>query len=88
MEPGEFAAMVTAARQANHAIKRRTREPEGEDRSLRRSLWVVKDTPKGAKLILGDNIRTARPAMGLPCHTTLTRAASDLQAGTPLTEVA
>jgi len=90
MEPGEFAAMVTAARQANLAIQRRSSTPKGEDRTLRRSLWVVKDTPAGTPLILGENVRTARPALGLPCGTDLTdaQAPRDLKAGTPLTDIA
>ena len=90
MEPGEFAAMVTAARQANLAIQRRSSTPKGEDRTLRRSLWVIKDIPAGTPLVLGENVRTARPALGLPCGTDLTdaQAPRDLKAGTPLTDIA
>lgn len=85
MEQAEFAAMVTACRQAHAAVQRRT-GPTVEDRSLRRSLWVVKPTQAGQPWVLGDNVRTARPARGLPCATDLTRkvAAFDVPAGSAL----
>lgn len=84
MEPHEFKAMVDACRQAQAAVQPRTGTPKGEDRTLRRSLWVVKDTPAGQPLVLNDNVRTARPALGLPCDTRLTAAARNLTAGQPL----
>jgi N-acetylneuraminate synthase len=89
LEPAEFRLMVDTCRQAHAAVQPRSGPPKGEDRSLRRSLWVVKDTPKGAPLTLGDNIRTARPALGMPPSTPLegTVAPKDLKAGSPLTEV-
>jgi N-acetylneuraminate synthase len=85
MEPAEFAAMVTACRQAHAAVQPRT-GPTVEDRSLRRSLWVVKPTQAGQSWVLGDNVRTARPAHGLPCATDLNGkvAAFDVPAGSAL----
>jgi len=84
MEPHEFKAMVDACRQAHAAVQLRSGPPKGEDRTLRRSLWVVKATPAGQPLVLTDNVRTARPASGLACDTRLTTAARNLTAGQPL----
>lgn len=89
MEPAEFKTMVETCRQAQAATQpnKHRPKPEGENDTMRRSLWVVKDTPVGAKLVLGDNVRTARPALGMPCHMPLEgkRAFKDLAVGTPLT---
>lgn len=89
MEPAEFKTMVETCRQAHAATQpnKHRPKPEGENDTMRRSLWVVKDTPAGAKLVLGDNVRTARPALGMPCHLPLDgkRAFKDLAAGSPLT---
>lgn len=86
MEPDEFAQMVTECRRAAAAIGTVKFGPgPNESTALRRSLWVVKDTKAGEPLILNQNVRTARPALGLPCDTLLTVAAMDLRAGTPLT---
>jgi sialic acid synthase SpsE len=85
MEPAEFAQMVTECRRAAAAVGEVKYGPgPNESTALRRSLWVVKDTKAGEPLILGQNVRTARPALGLPCDTPLTRAAVDLKAGEPL----
>lgn len=88
MEPAEFKLMVETCRQAHAATQpnKHRPKPEGENDTMRRSLWVVKDTPAGAPLVLGDNVRTARPALGLPCYMPLEgrRAFKDLTAGTPL----
>lgn len=88
MEPAEFKLMAQTCRQAEAATQpnKHRPKPDGENDTMRRSLWVVKDTPAGAPLVLGDNVRTARPALGMPCYTSLSgkRAFKDLKAGTPL----
>lgn len=87
MEPQEFAEMVTACRQAAAAMGNAGFGPTtGENITLRRSLWVVKDIPAGGQIVFGDNVRTARPAFGLPCDTPVDGkiAAHALAAGKPL----
>lgn len=86
MEPDEFARMVQACREAYDATSSAHRIPE-QLSQLRRSLWVVEPIPAGKALVLGKNVRTARPAMGLPCDTVLVGryASRDLRAGEPLT---
>lgn len=89
MEPHEFKQMVQECRRAAAAIGEVKYGPgPGEDPGMRRSLWVVRDTEKGEPLRFGDNIRTARPANGLPCDTDLTgkRASRTLKAGEALTQ--
>lgn len=86
-EPAEFAAMVQAVRRAAATLGEVRYGPgPGEDPSLRRSLWVLRDISAGESLRFGDNVATARPALGLPPATPLTgrRAAVDLKAGTAL----
>lgn len=86
-EPAEFAAMVQAVRRAAATLGEVRYGPgPGEDPSLRRSLWVLRDVSAGESLRFGDNVATARPALGLPPATPLTgrRAAVDLKAGTAL----
>jgi len=43
---------------------------------------------RGEALVLGQNVRTARPALGLPCDTPLAgrAAARAIAAGEPLTK--
>lgn len=87
LEPQEFADMVQAVRRAAAALGEVKYGPQpGEDPSLRRSLWVLRDIAAGEPLRFGDNVVTARPALGLPCDTPLAgkRAAADLRAGTAL----
>jgi sialic acid synthase SpsE len=89
LEPHEFKAMVEAVTRASQALGEVKYGPQpGEDVSLRRSLWVAKDTAKGEALRLGDNIVTARPALGLPPAAAdqgkVLRAGRQLAAGTPL----
>lgn len=87
MEPEEFKQMVIECRRAAASIGTPKFGPSpSEDTSLRRSLWVIKDTKAGEPLILGENVATARPALGLPCNTILTNyhAYHDLKAGQPL----
>lgn len=88
-EPNEFAHMVRAVRRAHAALGEVKYGPQpGEDVSLRRSLWLVRDVFEGEPLRLGDNVVTARPALGLSPATPLTgrRAARALKAGAPLVE--
>lgn len=88
LEPHEFADLVVECRRAALAVAPRPPGPKvGEDPSLRRSLWLVRDVSQGETLRLGDNVATARPALGLPPSTDMTnrRAARDLRAGEPLT---
>jgi N-acetylneuraminate synthase len=88
MEPHEFKQLVTECRRAAAAIGEVRYGPgPSESTELRRSLWVAKDIAKGEPLRFGDNVVTARPALGLPPGTPLTecRARSALKAGTPLT---
>jgi pseudaminic acid synthase len=87
MEPQEFKDMVQAVRRASAALGEVKYGPQpGEDTTLRRSLWVVKDISEGEPLRFGENVVTARPALGLPPSTSLTgkRAARALTASTPL----
>jgi N-acetylneuraminate synthase len=90
MEPHEFKVMASECQRAALAIGRvRTGPVPGEHPEMRRSLWVVRDVARGERLVLGENVRTARPALGLPCDTPLEAegrsAARDLRAGEPLT---
>lgn len=90
LEPGEFKTLVAECRRAAAAIGGVRNGPiQGEHPELRRSLWVVRDVRRGDRLVLGENVRTARPALGLACDTRLEevgrRAARDLVAGEPLT---
>jgi len=91
MEPDEFAWLVRECRRAGSAVgKVRMGPVAGEHPELRRSLWVVRNVARGEALRLGVNVRSARPALGLPCDTPLETegrsAARDLHAGEPLTE--
>jgi pseudaminic acid synthase len=89
MEPHEFKAMVQACKRAAAIVGEVQYGPQpGEDTSLRRSLWVARDIDQGEPLRLGDNVVTARPALGLPPSTELTgrRASRALKASTPLTQ--
>jgi pseudaminic acid synthase len=66
MEPDEFAAMVKACRTAAAA---RGAPHYGctpsESTALRRSLYIARDM-KAGEMLTADNLRTARPACGLP----------------------
>jgi len=90
MEPQEFAQMVTEVRRAAASIGKIKHGPgPSESTTLRRSLWVAIDTKAGDPLILGENVVTARPALGLHPDTDLTDAVApiDIKAGTPLREI-
>lgn len=88
LEPPEFKDLVDQVRRAHALVGEWRWGPKpSESTELRRSLWVARDTRAGAALVLHENIRTARPARGLPPATDLAGkvAARDLTAGTPLT---
>ncbi len=88
MEPAEFKQMVTECRRAAKAIGVPSYGPgPHESTQLRRSLWVIRDTKAGEPLRLGENVATARPALGLSPGTDISTATarSDIKAGTALT---
>lgn len=90
MEPNEFAQMVIECRRAAAAIGVVKYGPgPNESTALRRSLWVRRDIQEGETLRLGDNIATARPALGVRpdalAGLLTARARRPLNAGTPLT---
>jgi pseudaminic acid synthase len=84
LEPDEFAQMACDCRDASLAVAHDA--VTTHDASLHRSLWVVSDIETGGELVLNQNVRTARPAGGMPCETSLWkyRAAHPLRAGDPL----
>lgn len=88
MEPHEFKQMVTECRRAAASIGEVRYGPgPNESTTLRRSLWVARDISEGEALRLGDNVVTARPALGMPPDTPIDGclARHDLKANTPLT---
>jgi N-acetylneuraminate synthase len=90
LEPAEFQAMVDAVRvaeQALGAVQYGLKPSEEASRVFRRSLFIVKDVPKGEPLT-AENVRSIRPGHGMsPRHLSeiIGRIASeDLERGTPL----
>jgi pseudaminic acid synthase len=90
LEPAELARLVEDCRHAFEALGETTYargETESANRTYRRSLYVVADTPAGA-LLTGAEVRSIRPGFGLaPAHLpqVLGRpAARDLKRGEPL----
>ncbi len=90
LEPDEFRDMVAAVRAAKQAVGQvdyGVSPREAASRAFRRSLFVTKDIRAG-ELFTGDNVRSVRPAAGLPpkyLDQVLGRRANrDLAAGTPL----
>lgn len=84
----EFKQMVTECRRAAAAIGVPSYGPgPNESTALRRSLWVTRDTKRGEPLVLGFNVKTARPALGLSPSFDLAGklAAKDIAKGTALT---
>ncbi len=68
LDPAEFAETVAAVRQTEAALGSAKFEPtssERQSRRFRRSLWVVKPVQAGEP-ITADNVRSIRPAGGLP----------------------
>lgn len=91
LEPSELAALVTetdAARKAVQPPRFGPTESEQDTLALRRSLYVVADARAGDP-VTRDNVRSIRPAGGLPTNEIDTvlgrRFATDVQRGTPLT---
>jgi N-acetylneuraminate synthase len=91
LEPDEFAAMVQQIRLAEQALGNVQYEPtaqERQNRSFRRSLFVVSDVVAGA-VFTENNVRSIRPAAGLPPRfldeVLGRRALCDIARGTPLT---
>ena len=88
MEPAEFAQMVKDCRTAAAAIGESVFGPgPGEHTALRRSLWLVRDIKAGER-ITNDHVRSARPALGMPCHKLTDavgrRAKEDYRGGQPM----
>ncbi len=90
LEPTEFKAMVEAIRTVEKALGEvdyRVGEEESKSRAFRRSLFVVKDV-KAGELFTDENLRSIRPADGLPpkyLKEILGKpAATDIERGTPL----
>ncbi|PZG38934.1 pseudaminic acid synthase [Spongiactinospora gelatinilytica] len=91
LEPGELAALVAESERAWRALGRARIGPRPSEREglrFRRSLYVVADVSAGEP-VTDRNVRSIRPAGGLPPHAiplvigrTFTR---DAPAGTPLT---
>lgn len=90
LEPGEFAAMVRAVREAFAALGEPNFSPTAKEeasRVFRRSLFVVADVRAGETFTL-DNVRSIRPGHGL--HTRYLemvlgrKATRDIPRGAPL----
>lgn len=91
LEPAELAALAEETERAWQALGEVRFEPtagEAESLRLRRSLYVVADV-KAGDLVTAENVRSIRPAGGLPpaeLGAVLGRRfARDAQRGTPLT---
>jgi pseudaminic acid synthase len=68
LEPHEFERLVVESRQAWEAVGQIRYGPTDAERDslwLRRSLYVVEEIPAGG-LITGENVRSIRPAYGMP----------------------
>jgi N-acetylneuraminate synthase len=87
-EPGEFAAMIKACREAHEACLPFP-VPRSSYRQFRKSLYVVRTISAGTPLSK-DNVRSLRPALGLSPKTYQSIlgqvATRELSAGTPLQE--
>lgn len=91
LEPNEFADMVKAVRQTAACIgevKYGASQSEQSSLALRRSLYIAEDMKAGDTLTI-DNLRTARPALGLEpkhmCELLGKQIKQDVTRGTPLT---
>lgn len=90
LEAGEFSAMVRSVRQAEESLGDITYELSAATRRSRRfsrSLFAVADIKKG-EAFTHDNVRSIRPAYGLPPKylqkVLRSRAAAGIERGTPL----
>lgn len=91
LEPAEFKAMVDAIRTAERALGEvhyGVGQEEAKSSTFRRSLFVVEEV-KAGQLFTEDNVRSIRPAHGLPPKffrdVVGRRATADIAPGTPLT---
>ena len=91
LEPAEFRTMVDAIRTAEKALGRVNYEVTAKEKAtlvFRRSLFVVQDM-KAGEVFSAKNLRSIRPANGLPPkhweEVIGRRAARDIPRGTPLT---
>ncbi len=92
MEPQEFRAMVDAIRITEQALGKADNyvisEKEAKSKAFRRSLFAVADIRAGEPFTAA-NVRSIRPGHGLPPgmlgHVLTTKAACDIERGTPLT---
>jgi len=90
LEPLEFKALAQSVHKIEQAMgsgEWREMSEESESRRLRRSLYVVKDVKKGEE-ITSENVRSIRPANGLPPKAWFEvkgqRFSRDIDANTPL----
>jgi len=90
LEPHELKAMVEAIRTAEKALGQESYEMKSDEieiRKFRRSLFVVRDM-KAGEVFTAENIRSIRPAQGLPpkhlAEVLGRKAAKDLKKGSPL----
>lgn len=91
LEPRELRMLVRETKAASESLgsaKWKEISSEDESRRLRRSLYVVKDAPRGAVVSL-EYVRAIRPGFGLPPkfleQVLGSRFAHDVRAGEPLT---
>lgn len=87
MEPQEFKAMVKAVRETEAALGKISYKVSDEDRSRRRSLFVVNDIKMG-EIFTEKNTKSIRPGYGLAPkfldHVLGKKAKSNMRIGTPL----
>jgi|SRR5579863_1962386 len=90
LEPAEFKAMVEAVRTVEQSlgeVRYGASPHEDQSRAHRRSLYIVRAV-KAGEPFTRDNVRSVRPANGLPpkcLNEVLSRtAAADIDSGTPL----
>lgn len=89
MEPDEFAAMVKAVRETEHALGKVTYAVTEKDKLRRRSLFVSRPM-KAGEPFTNDNVKSLRGGQGLAPtrlpEVLATVAACDIPAGVPLKE--
>lgn len=87
LEPHEFGAMVKTCKEVWHATRPTAPVARPMNLAFRKSLYVVQDVTSG-QAFSPDNVRSIRPANGLPAklyQSVLAGVATqDLKAGTPL----
>lgn len=88
LDPDEFAAMVTAARNTLAAMQPPKADSEGTQRQLRRSLYAIADIAPGERLTAA-NVASIRPGHGMPPkhwpEVLAKTAAQPITRGTPIT---